>query len=199
MEFQLSYFKSQKMMLLKCCIQYASKFGKLSHDHRTGKGQLAFQSQRKARPKKVQTTVQLHSFHILARSWSKSFKVDFSSSWAKNVQMYMLSFEEAEETKIKLPTPLNHQKNKRVPGKYLLLLYWLCQSLWLCGSQQTGKFWKRWEYQTTWPASWETYMQIRKQQLELDMEQQTGSKQDKEYIKAVYCHPIYLTYMQSTS
>ena len=39
-----------------------------------------------------------------------------------------------------------------------------------------GKFWKRWEYQTTWPASWETYMQVRKQQLELDMEQQTGSK-----------------------
>ena len=39
-----------------------------------------------------------------------------------------------------------------------------------------GKFWKRWEYQPTWPASWETYMQVRKQQLELDMEQQTGSK-----------------------
>ena len=39
-----------------------------------------------------------------------------------------------------------------------------------------GQFWKRWEYQTTWPASWETYMQVRKQQLELDMEQQTGSK-----------------------
>ena len=39
-----------------------------------------------------------------------------------------------------------------------------------------GKFWKRWEYQTTWPGSWETYMQVRKQQLELDMEQQTGSK-----------------------
>ena len=39
-----------------------------------------------------------------------------------------------------------------------------------------GNFWKRWEYQPTWPASWETYMQVRKQQLELDMEQQTGSK-----------------------
>ena len=61
------------------------------------------------------------------------------------------------------------------------------------------KFWKRWEYQTTWPASWETYMQVRKQQLELDMEQQTGSKQEKEYVKAVYCHPAYLTSMQSTS
>ena len=42
-------------------------------------------------------------------------------------------------------------------------------------------------------------MQVRKQQLELDMEQQIGSKQEKEYIKAVYCHPAYLTYMQSTS
>ena len=42
-------------------------------------------------------------------------------------------------------------------------------------------------------------MQVRKQQLELDMEQQTGSKYEKEYIKAVYCHPAYLTYMQSTS
>ena len=53
----------------------------------------------------------------------------------------------------------------------------------------------RWEYQTTWPASWETCMQVKKQQLELDMEQQTGSKLAKEYIKAVYCHPAYLTYM----
>ena len=46
-----------------------------------------------------------------------------------------------------------------------------------------GKFFKRWESQTTWPATWETYMQVRKQQLELDMEQQTGSKEEKEYIK----------------
>ena len=42
-------------------------------------------------------------------------------------------------------------------------------------------------------------MQVRKQELELDMEQQTGSKQEKVYVKAVYCHPAYLTYMQSTS
>ena len=54
-----------------------------------------------------------------------------------------------------------------------------------------GKFWKRWEYQTTWAASWQTYMQVRKQQLELDMEQQTGSKLGKEYIKVVYCHPAH--------
>ena len=60
-------------------------------------------------------------------------------------------------------------------------------------------FFKRWEYQTTWPVLWELYMKVRKQQLELDMEQQTGSKLGKEYVKAVYCHPAYLTYMQSTS
>ena len=42
-------------------------------------------------------------------------------------------------------------------------------------------------------------MQVRKQELELDMEQQTGSKKEKEYVKAVYCRPVYLTYMQSTS
>ena len=62
-----------------------------------------------------------------------------------------------------------------------------------------GKFFKRWEYQTTLPASWETCMQVKKQQLELDMEQWTGSKLGKEYIKAVYCHPAYLTFMKSTS
>ena len=62
-------------------------------------------------------------------------------------------------------------------------------------SEKTGlklnmkKLWKRWEYQTTWPASWEICMQVRKQQLELDMEQQTGSKSEKEYVKAVCCHP----------
>ena len=52
---------------------------------------------------------------------------------------------------------------QEVPEKHLLLLYWLCQSLWLCGSPQTGKFWKRWEYQTTWPASWEICMQVKNQ------------------------------------
>ena len=57
----------------------------------------------------------------------------------------------------------------------------------------------RWEYQTTLPASWETCMQDKKTQLELDIGQQTGSKLGKEYVKATYCHPAYLTCMQNTS
>ena len=56
------------------------------------------------------------------------------------------------------------------------------------------KFLKRWEYQTILPASLEICMQVKKQQLELDMEQQTASKLGKEYVKAVYCHLAYLTY-----
>ena len=67
MEFQLSYFKSSKMMLYKCCTQYASKFGQLSSGHRTGKDQFSFQSQREAMPKNVQSTAQLHSSHMLAK------------------------------------------------------------------------------------------------------------------------------------
>ena len=62
-----------------------------------------------------------------------------------------------------------------------------------------GKFLKRWEYQTTLPTSWEICMQVKKKQLEPDMEKQTGSKLGKEYVEVVHCHPAYLTYMKSTS
>ena len=96
---------------------------------------------------------------------------------------------------------LDHWKIKRVPEKHLFLLYWSQKpkllTVWI--TINCGKFWKRWEYQTTWPASWEICMRVRKQQLELDMEQQNGSKLGKESIKAVYFYPAYLTYMQSTS
>ena len=64
---------------------------------------------------------------------------------------------------------------------------------------QLWKILKEMEYQTTLPASWEICMQVRKQQLESDMEQPTTAKLGKEYVKAAYCHPVYLTYMQSTS
>ena len=63
------------------------------------------------------------------------------------------------------------------------------------------KLWKllRQENQTTWSAYWEICLQVKIQQLELDMEPQTGSKLGKEYIKGIYCHLIYLNYMQSLS
>ena len=110
---------------------------KLSSGHRIGKGQIWFQSQRKAMPKNVQTTTQLLSYHMLAKWCSKFSKQGFNSTWAKNFQMSKMDLEKAEDPDLKLPHSLDHRKSKRVPEKHLLLLYWLCQSLWLCGSQQT--------------------------------------------------------------
>ena len=71
------------------------------------------------------------------------------------------------------------KKARRVPEKHLFLLYWQYQSLWLCGSQDCGKFLKRSENQTTLTASWEMCMQVKKQQLEPDMDQQTGSNWER--------------------
>ena len=68
------------------------------------------------------------------------------------------------------------------------------QSLWLCVLEQTEKFFKKWEYQTTYLPP-EKAVQLKKQQLKLDMKQQTGSTSGKEYVKAVCCHPACLTYM----
>ena len=96
--------------------------------------------------------------------------------------------------------PLDHRKSKRVQKKTSIsALLTMPKPLTVWTTINCGKFQKRWEYQTTWPASWETCLHIRKPQSELDKEEQTGSKQEKEYLKAVYCQPAYLTYMQSTS
>ena len=71
-------------MLIKSCTQYASKFGKLSSGHSTGKGQLSFQSQRRAMWRNVQTTVQLPSFQMVVRLCSKSSRRGFSNTWTNN-------------------------------------------------------------------------------------------------------------------
>ena len=103
-------------MLWKCCTQYASKFGKLSSGHRTGKDQSSFQSQRSAMPKNVQTIAQLHSFHMLVRQCSKSFKLSFNSTWIENFQMYKLDLEKAEKPEIKPPTSVGLSFKKQ--GNY---------------------------------------------------------------------------------
>ena len=117
-----------------------------------------------------------------------------------NFQMFKLDFEKAEEPEIKLPTSsgsLKKQESSRKTSISALLTMPKPLTVWI--TINCAKFWKRWEYQTTWPASWKICMQVRKPQLKLDMEQQTGSKYEKEYVKVVYCHPAYLTSMHSTS
>ena len=87
-------------MLLKCCTQYVSKYGKLSSGYRTGKG-VFIPIPKKDKLKKVQTTIQLHLFHMLARLCLKSFKLGFSGMCTKNFQMFKLDLEKAGEREIK--------------------------------------------------------------------------------------------------
>ena len=164
------------MTLWKCSTQHTSTFGKLSSGHRTGKGQISFQSQRKAMPKNAQTTVHLQSSHLLVKWCSKFSKSNFNSMWTENFQMFKLVLEKAEEPEIKLPTSVGSYKMQENSRKTSTALLTMPKPLTVWMTTNCGKFSKRWEYQTTWPASWEICMQVKKQQLELDMEQQTGSK-----------------------
>ena len=114
------------MMLWKCYTQYVSKFGKLNSGHRTAKGQFLFQSQRRAMSKNAETTEQLHSFHMLARSCSKSSKLRFNSMWTKNFQMFKLDLEKAENPEIIFPTSIGmdgSHKSKRIPENICFIDY----------------------------------------------------------------------------
>ena len=93
-------------------------------------------------PKKVQATTQLYSSHMLANQYSKFSKWSFNSMQTGNFQMFKLDLEKIEKPEIKLPNLLDYQKSKTVPEKYLLLLYWLCQSFWLCGQNKMCKILK---------------------------------------------------------
>ena len=114
--------------------------------------------------------------------------------------MFKLDLAKTEEPQIKMPTSVGSSKKQESSRKTSIsALLTMPKPLTVWITINCGKFWERWEYQITWPASWEICMQVRRQLLELDMEQLTGSKWEKEYVKAVYCHPAYLTYTQSTS
>ena len=113
--------------------------------------------------------------------------------WTKNFQIFKLDLEKAEEPEIEE----EKQENSRKTSISYSLTTLKPLTVWI--TTNCGKFLKRWEYHSTIPASWETCMQVNKQQLEQDMEQRAGSKLGKEYAKAVYCHAAYLTCVQSTS
>ena len=134
------------------------------------------------------------NYHIIAfistaEAWLWNFEHYFASVWDEcnyvvvwkaRLQQYVncelpgvqAGFRKGRGTKDQIVSICWITEKPRVAEKPLLLLYWLCQSLWLSVSQQSV----RWEYQTILSASWEICMQVKKQQLELDMEQQTGSK-----------------------
>ena len=97
--------------------------------------------------------------------------------WNVNFQIFKLVLKKAEEPEIKLPTSPGSSKKQENSRKNIYLCFIDYVKTFDCvDHNKLWKILKEMGYQTTWPASWETCMQVRKQQLELDMEQQTGSK-----------------------
>ena len=116
-----------------------------------------------------------------------------------NFQMFELDLEKAEEPEIKLPTSAESSEKQESSSKASTFAFLAMPKPLTVWITTDWKIFKEIEYETTLTASWEIYMQAKMQQLELDMEQHTGSKFEKEYVKAVDCHSAYLTQMQSTS
>ena len=110
--------------------------------------------------KNAQTTAQLHSSHTLVK-WCLKFSNPGRLQQYVNCELpdVQAGLEKAEKSEIKLPTSAGSWKKQESSRKTSI------------STINCGTFFKRWEYQTTWPASWENYMQVRKQQLEMDMEQ----------------------------
>ena len=152
------------MMLWKCCTQYVSEFGKLSRGHRTGKGQFSLQLQRNTMPKNIKTTTKLYSFYTLEKWCSKFSKIDFNSTWTVNFQVFKLYLEKAEEPEIKLPTSTGSSKKQKSSRKniYFCFIDFAKAFVWIATNWKILKEMGIPEYQTTWPASWEICMQVRK-------------------------------------
>ena len=140
----------------------------------------------------------LHIWHA-SKVMLKVLQARLQGFMYRNLPMFKLDLERAEEPEIKLPISTGSSKKQEFQKNIYLALLTMPKPLTVWITTNCGKLLKRWEYQNTLPASWEICMQVKKQQLEWDMEQQTGSKLGKEYIKAVYCHLAYSTSMQSTA
>ena len=176
-EFQLSYFKSWKMMLWKCCTQYASKFGKTQQWPQDWKRSVFTPIPKKGNTKECSN---YHTIALISHTSEEMLKI-----LQARLQQYMNheladvqgGFRKGRGTRDLIANICWIIRKAREFQKniyFCFIDYAKPLTVWI--TINYGKFWKRWEYQTTWPASWETCMQVRKQQLELGMEQQTGSK-----------------------
>ena len=136
MEFQLSYFKSYKMMLWKCCTQYARKFGKLSSGHRKRAAFIPIPKKGNAKECSNYHTIALilHASKVMLKILQARLQ-QYVNCELPDVQAGFKKGRGIRDRIAYIRWIIN--KSKRVPEKYLLLLYWLCRSRWLCGSQQT--------------------------------------------------------------
>ena len=143
-EFQLSYSKSWKMMLLKCCTQYASKFGKLSSGHRMEKGQFSFQSWKKAMPKNVQTNMQFWSFHMLSKVMLKIFQARLQQYMNLELPDVQAGFRKGRGTRDQIANICwIIEKAREFQKNFYFIDY---SKVFECVDHNKWKFFKRWEH-----------------------------------------------------
>ena len=145
-------------------------------------------------------TEQLHSFHMLIRWCSKFSRLGFSNMWTENVQIYQLDLEKAEEQRSNCQHPVDHRKSKRIPKNSIFFCFIDYTKAFDCVDHN-----KLWQILKQMGIPDHVICLLRN----LYADQVTtvrighgtaaGSKLGKEYVKAVYCYPAYLTYMQNTS
>ena len=169
MEFQLSYFKFWKIMSAKVENSAVA----------TGLAKVSFYSNPKERQpqrmlKLLHSCTNFTHWYVRMLECSTFSKLSFTNMWTVNFQLFKLVLEKAEEPEIKLPTSAGSSKKKRVPEKHLFLLHWLCQSLWLFGSNKLWKILKEMgllDHLTCLLRNVYAGQEV----TEWDMEQQTGS------------------------
>ena len=186
------------MILCKCCTQYTSKFGKLSSDHRS----VFIPIPKKGNAKECSNYNTIALISQASKVMLKTLQARLQQYVKQELPDVQTGFRKGKGTRDKIAsTPWiidkarEFQKNTYFSSLTVLKLL----TVWI--TTNCGKFLKRWECQTTLPASSEIHMQVKKKHLEPDVEQWTGSQLGKEYVKAVYCHchHAYLISMQSTS
>ena len=183
-------------MLWKCCTQYASKFGKHSKWPQDWKVSVFTSISKKGSANECSNYCTVALISHASKVMLKIFQARLQQYLHGEPPDVQAVFRKGRGTRDQIANiQWIFEKARELQKNIYFALFTIPKPLTMWITTNCGKFWKRWEYQTPWPASWEMCMQVRKQQLELDMKQQTGSKLGKEYVKAVYCHPAYLTYM----
>ena len=166
-------------VLLKGCTQYASIW-KTQQWPQDWKRSAFIPTPKKGNAKEHSNYCMIVLISHPGKVILKSLQARLNSMWTKSFQMFKLDLEKAEKPEIKLPTFVGSSKKAREFKKSIYFCFIDYAKAFDCVDQTNcGKFLKRWEYQTTLPASWEICMRIKKQQLELDIEQWTGFKWER--------------------
>ena len=180
-------------MLLKCCTQYARKSGKLSNGHRTVKGQFSFQSQRKAMPKNVQTTAELHSFHKVMLKILQTRLQQYANQELPDVQARFRKGRGTRGQNVKICGIIKKAREFQKNICFCFIAY--AQAFECVDHKKLWKILKVLGIPDHFTHLERPICRSRKQlkQLKPNMEQWTGSKLRMQYIKPIYCHPAYLT------